>query len=260
MRAGRFVGIAGIRLDYNSIFGFVPCPRIGVIYKQNNSLRFKMSAGRAFRSPSLGELYMPDMPINTSTTVRADSGLQPEYIWAVDGGPEIDLTKWCSVRMSGFYNKMDDLVTQKVVNQYFQGILQNVTLSHRNTEKAWSYGLENSLDIRFAQWGSFFCNYTYTKSQGLIIGDIYGRLEYIPEHQFNTGVYFRKPFGRFEVNGSVLENYVGARDYLDWMKTMQDISSGSKPMPVTPSDFAPTPMTLPLKSPITDLCGSASKV
>jgi outer membrane receptor for ferrienterochelin and colicins len=244
MRLGKFVTIAGLRLDYNSIFGFVPSPRVGLIYKQNNSLRLKLSAGRAFRSPSLSELYMPDLPVNTSTTVRSEPGLKPEYIWAVDGGPELDVTKWCSVRISGFYNKMDDLVTQKVVNQYFQGILQNVTLSHKNTEKAWSAGLENSLDIRFAQWGSFFFNYTYTKSRGLITANVYGKLEYIPEHQFNTGIYFRKSFGRFSLNGSVLENYVGSRDYLDWLVTMQDISNGLKPMPLTPSDFSPTPMTL----------------
>jgi outer membrane cobalamin receptor len=238
----KLVAIAGLRIDYNSIFGFVPCPRVGFIYKQNNNLRLKMSAGRAFRAPSLGELYLPDMPINSSTTVHADSALQPEYIWTVDGGPEISITKWMDLRISGFYNAMDDLITQKVINPYFQGILQNVSLSHKNTEKAWSAGLENSLEIRFMKWGSFFANYTYTKSEDM---QMQGRLEYIPEHQFNAGVYCKKPFGRFVVCGSVLENYVGSRDYLDWFKTLQDIQNNIKPMPVTPSDFTPTYKSLP---------------
>jgi outer membrane cobalamin receptor len=244
MRFWRFTAIAGLRLDENSIFGPVLCPRVGVIYKQNSALRFKASAGRAFRAPSLGELYLPDMPINTSTTLRADSTLKPEYIWTIDGGPEFDIAKWLGVRVSGFYNRMDSLITQRVVNQYFQGILQNTYLSHRNTDKAWSGGLENSLELRYAKWGTFFINYTFTRSRDLTIADSHTGLEYIPEHQCNFGVYFKKSFGRFGVNGSVLENYVGSRQYLDWLVTMQDIQFNGKPMPLTPGDFTPTPVTL----------------
>lgn len=238
----RLTTVAGLRFDYNSIFGIVPCPRLGFIYKQNPMFRLKVSAGRAFRAPSLAELYMPDMPINTSTTLLPDSSLKPEYIWSVDGGPEIDIMKWMSLRISGFYNSMDDLITQKVVNEYFQNIWLDTRLSHKNTEKAWSAGMENSLELRLNKWGSFFFNYTYTKSEDM---QLHGQLEYIPEHQFNTGVYVKRTFGPITLSGSVLGNFVGKRDYLDWRVTLDSMQAGKIPLPPTPSDFNPSFVTLP---------------
>jgi len=238
LKFGRIISTAALRLDYNSIFGFVPCPRLGLIYKQNDKLRLKFSIGRAFRAPSLGELFLPDMPINTSTTLRANPDLRPEYIWAVDGGPEFDVTKWANVRISGFYNSMDDLIGQQIINQGFQGITENAFLSHKNISRAWSAGAEGSLEIRLWHWGNYFLNYTYTKSRDM---EMLGNLEYIPEHQFNTGVYFKKSMDRFAFTGSVMENFVGARDYLDWIATLQDTSM---PLPLTPSDFKPTYLTL----------------
>jgi outer membrane cobalamin receptor len=241
LRFWRLITTAGLRLDDNSVFGLVPSPRFGLIYKQNSMLRLKFSAGRAFRAPSLGELYMPDMPINTGTILQADSLLRPEYIWTLDGGPEIDITKWLNVRFSGFYNKMDDLITQRITNPYFQGIFDYAVLSHVNTEKAWSGGIESTCEIRMGQSAAFFFNYTYTKSEDMTLNS---SLEYIPQHQFNTGVYFRKSFGRWALNGSVLENYVGRRDYLDWLIATQDIQSGIKPLPSSPADITPSPTSL----------------
>ena len=238
----RIVAVAGVRLDDNSVFGTVLCPRIGIIYKHNSMIRLKVSAGRAFRAPSLGELYMPDMPINSSTTLQSDSALKPEYIWTVDGGPEIDVTKWFDVRFSGFFNNMNDLITQKVTNVGYQNIYNQVFLSHQNTEEARSGGIENTCELRFAQWASFFINYTFTQSEGMAL---HNALEYIPQHQFNTGIYFKTSFGSFTADGSMVEDYVGIRGYLDWSITMQNIQNQSTPLPSLPSDITPTNTPLP---------------
>jgi iron complex outermembrane receptor protein len=243
----RLIAIAGIRIDYNSFFGLIPSPRAGVVYKQNNALRFKLSAGRAFRAPSLAEMYMPDLPINTTTVLQANPGLKPEYIWAIDGGPEFDITKWMGLRISGFYNSMDNLITQKVTNTGYLEIIKKLklaTLSHRNVEKAWSAGLENSLEMRAGNWGSFFINYTYTESEDM---KLHTKLEYIPQHQCNAGVFLKKSFGRFTVSGSISESFMGARDYLDWAKTMQiltDTTNKTITLPSSPTDLAPTDTTL----------------
>jgi outer membrane cobalamin receptor len=243
----RLIAVAGIRIDYNSFFGLVPSPRAGVVYKQNNALRFKLSAGRAFRAPSLAELYMPDLPINTTTTLQANPDLKPEYIWAIDGGPEWDITKWMGLRISGFYNSMDNLISQKVTNAGYLEIINKsklATLSHRNVEKAWSAGLENSLEMRAGNSGSFFINYTYTESEDM---KLHTKLEYIPQHQCNAGIYLKKSFGRFTISGSITENFMGARDYLDWAKTMQnllDTNNTTIPLPSSPTDLTPTDTTL----------------
>ena len=229
----RLIAIAGLRVDYNSIFGFVPCPRLGFVYKQNNMLRLKLSAGRGFRAPSLGELYMPDMPVSSSATIIANPNLKPEYIWSVDGGPEVDITKWITLRISGFYNSMDQLITQKIINEYFQSALQNTKLSSKNIQNAWSAGLENSIEVRLGRWGMFFLNYTYTKSED---EELKGPLEYIPDHNFNAGIYLKKAFGPITLSGSIMENYVGERYYLAWqLETITGL----------PSDITPSLISLP---------------
>lgn len=236
MRYGRFVGVAGARLDYNSVFGAALCPKVGLIYKQNDMFRLKLSAGRAFRAPSLGELYLPDLPINSGTTLVSNPLLVPEYIWTVDGGPEFDFLKLMNVRIAGFYNYMNDLITQQVINQYYNQFLQNALLSHKNIENAWSAGAEASLQFRLPQWGMFFFNYTYTRSEN---EQMHGPLDYIPEHTFNAGIYFGKAFGPVTVSGSILEDYVGSREYLDFQE------AALHPLPSDPQDISPAYVTLP---------------
>jgi outer membrane receptor protein involved in Fe transport len=237
----RLITVAGLRLDYNSVFGIVPSPRLGSLYKLTPQFLIKASAGRAFRAPSLTELNMPDLPINTNTTVHSEPTLRPEYIWSVDGGPEIEVTKWLSLKFTGFYNYMNDLITQKIINEYFQNIEKDTKLSHRNTETAWSAGLENSLVLRLFNWGNFFLNYSYTASRDLQMD---GALEYIPEHQFSAGIFGKKSFGPFTIKGSVLGNFVGDRQYLDWRLSWDLIQAGEMPIPSPISDFRPSYMTL----------------
>ena len=237
MRFWRMIAIAGARVDYNSVFGAALCPKLGLVYKQNDILSLKLTAGRAFRAPSLAELYLPDLPINTSSTLVSNPALVPEYIWTVDGGPEIDLFKWMNVRVSGFYNYMNDLITQKVINQYLEDFLQNALLSNQNIENAWSSGIETSVQARLLRWGTLFFNYTFTKSENM---QMKGSLDYIPEHAFNVGVYFGKAFGPITVSGSVLEDYVGSREYLDWQAAALDSTRAF----TNPADFTPEYVTL----------------
>lgn len=236
----KLISIAGIRFDYNSIFGSVFSPRIGFVYKHNKSLRLKLSFGRAFRAPSLAELYMPDLPLNTSTTLQANPDLKPEYIWSLDFGPEYNIFNWLKIKSSIFYNFMDNLITQKVTNAGYQEILMGkATLSHKNVEKAWSYGLENSLEIKVLDFANIFMNYTYTNSYDIRMK---GKLEYIPDHQANTGLLINKTIKNFTVTASITENFMGERDYLDWAVTMQDTT---KPLPSSPTDITPSYVTLP---------------
>lgn len=235
----KLVCVAGIRIDDNSIFNAVLSPRLGLVYKQTSDIRYKVSFGRGFRSPSLGELYLPDMPINTSTTLQANPALQPEYIWALDAGPEFEFTKQLSLKVSGFYNAMDHLIVQKIVNGNYMDVLQNATLSHKNIDKARSYGLENSIEYRIFAFANLFANYTYTESEDM---DMHTRLEYIPRHSCNFGVYFDKKINGIGLYGSVLEQFTDTRDYLDWQKTLLD---SNLVVPEHPTELKPSMSSLP---------------
>jgi|WetSurMetagenome_2_1015567.scaffolds.fasta_scaffold00055_58 outer membrane cobalamin receptor len=239
--AGRFVGIVGARLDYNSVFGTALSPKFGLVYKQNDRFRLKLSAGRAFRAPSLGELYLPDMPINSSTTLVSNPSLKPEYIWTVDGGPELEIGKLVSVRATGFYNNMNDLITQKVVSKYVQDLLTNALFSHRNIQNAWSAGAVASVELKIPRWGTAFLNYTYTKSEN---ERMRGPLDYIPEHAANAGIFLQKSFGPITVSASLLENYESAREYLDWQVAVGNILNGTQVLP-NPEDLSPVYVSIP---------------
>lgn len=45
--------VTGLRLDYNSIYGWLPAPRINIKYAFHDKLVFRALAGRGFRSPNV---------------------------------------------------------------------------------------------------------------------------------------------------------------------------------------------------------------
>jgi outer membrane receptor protein involved in Fe transport len=75
----------GARLDHYSTFGDAVSPRFTVIVKPTDSDVIKLMAGRAFRAPSIYELYYNDGGISqvpACASTSACTALQPESIWS----------------------------------------------------------------------------------------------------------------------------------------------------------------------------------
>ena len=51
---------AGVRYDYNQIFGGQLNPRVGFTYRPQDELSFHASIGRAYRAPTYDDLYWPE--------------------------------------------------------------------------------------------------------------------------------------------------------------------------------------------------------
>jgi outer membrane receptor for ferrienterochelin and colicins len=72
---------AGIRYDYNQIFGNQFSPRIGFSYRLQDELNFHASVGRAYRVPNFDDLYWP-----ADSYVAGNPDLVPEVAWAYEAG------------------------------------------------------------------------------------------------------------------------------------------------------------------------------
>lgn len=82
-------------------------PRIGILGRVSKELALRASVYRAFRAPTLNELYRP-FQVGTVLTA-ANEALGPETLWGAEAGPQI-VVEQIVVRATGFYNHLDDAI------------------------------------------------------------------------------------------------------------------------------------------------------
>ena len=144
---------AGARLDHYSTFGNALNPRVSLIVKPLDATVIKLMAGRAFRAPSIYELYYNDGGISQIPS----GGLQPEHVWS----GEIELTQhfaqlWTAVA-SAWASEISDIIQlaglPSGLDQY-----QNVSGSLRavgaeaELRREWRQGWMASATYSFAHW------------------------------------------------------------------------------------------------------------
>lgn len=86
--AARLVIQPAVRLDAYSTFGTAVSPSIALSTWTDHGVRFRASAGRAFRAPTYTERYYTD------PNHRAQATLEPEHGWTLDGGIDWQGENW----------------------------------------------------------------------------------------------------------------------------------------------------------------------
>ncbi len=125
-------------------------PKLAAHYQLSPTVRLRGTVGRAFRAPTLNELYRP-FQVGTIVTAANDA-LGPESLWGGDLGLELAPMPWLALRLTGFGNLLDGAIT-------------NVTLpdgsrQRQNLGQARIIGLEAGADARFARFFSLALGYT----------------------------------------------------------------------------------------------------
>ena len=121
----------GLRYDHYSDFGKTVNPRLALVWSPPIPLTTKLLYGRAFRAPTLNELYITKNP-----ALEGDSGLDPEIIDTLELAFEYFPLLELNSRLSLFYYDMDDSIdtvpssTPGVINKY------------ANTDGQRAYGFE----------------------------------------------------------------------------------------------------------------------
>lgn len=217
----RLIIVPGLRLDYHSDFGSALSPKLGVSWRITDKVRTRLSAGGAFRAPTLSELYMPDLLINPQFKITSNPHLKPEYIKAFDLALELSPTPQIKNQIGLFYNYMDNLVGQNID-------LSNIAdpkITHKNISKAWSMGVEIENEFQFLQWLNIILSATLQDSRDVSAGEIASQftdadtilpLDYIPNISADLGVRIEKKVKDITIGGELTETFVGKRSYQEW--------------------------------------------
>lgn len=166
----------GTRIDYSKLDSlstqYQINPKLGVSYSLSDLTSLRLSVGRAFRSPSVGEAF-------TSTTasgivVIPNPNLKPEKSWSFEAGINQIVSENINLDASVFQSEYDNLIEAKFVSP-FTGQFINVT-------RARIQGLEVSAKTSFFEKLLLMnISYSYLKPMDRVENDI---LRFRSKHLF----------------------------------------------------------------------------
>ena len=142
-------------------------------------LRLRGSVYRAFRAPTLNELYRNFSVGNTFT--EANAGLRPETVFGSEAG--IDwVGEGSSVRVTAFRNSMDNLITNVTLSSSPSSIVRQ----RANAAAALSRGVEAEFRKQWKDW-SGEAKYLFADSR-FLSGP---RISQVPKHQGSAELAYR---------------------------------------------------------------------
>ncbi len=196
------IGTAGYPKSYSSRDASAFSPKASLVYKPFEKTALKTSIGKAFRPPTVYELYRT-WTSSSGVTYAGNPDLKPETTTSWDIGIEQGLWKGAKIKATYFENYMKDLIYRKTISATLQ---ENI-----NAGKAESKGVEIETEQRLDKWLRLFANFTYTDAkikENAAKPETEGkRLTDVPERMFNAGAEFeRGPF-----SASLTGRYVSKR-------------------------------------------------
>jgi outer membrane cobalamin receptor len=102
----------GGRYDTNSESESAFSPKLGLFYKLNDRISFRGSAGKAFRAPTLQELYQPTWLMGMYL-FYSNPDLKPETLWSYDIGTTIKITPEIEFSLTGFYSQIENMISTR---------------------------------------------------------------------------------------------------------------------------------------------------
>lgn len=177
---------SGVRYDHYSDFGGTTNPRLALVWATTDSITTKLLYGRAFRAPSIAELYVTSNPVSLGNT-----DLDPETIDTYEFAFSQTISSELLYTANVFYYQIEDLIT---LTDTGLG-----TKQFQNVGERTGYGTELEVDYNPINTLRLLANYAYQKSEddntNEDVGDapnhqIYGRSEweFITDWHFDTQV------------------------------------------------------------------------
>ncbi|MDR3256160.1 MAG: TonB-dependent receptor [Endomicrobium sp.] len=155
----KFRLIPSLRVDNNSVFGWVFTPALSAIFNLNDKVKFSANSGKVWRAPTFNDLYYPGL---------GNPDLKPEYGLSSDIGAEYSYGK-IKLIATGFYINSKDLIRWDGTRS-------------KNIAKTKQYGFEFEAGYIMNLLLSHKLNYTYLKAEDESTKKI---LEYTPENTIN---------------------------------------------------------------------------
>jgi iron complex outermembrane receptor protein len=192
-------GVPGSLTVYESNTESAVSPRVAAVWKPLADTAVRASAGRAFRAPTLYELYRGWQ--SGSTTYRSNPFLEPETAWTSELGVDQHLfDRRTRLSLTGFFNDIEDLIYYRT---------EGSTKTRDNAGKARTFGLEfeasHAVTDRLTLWGNFTWTNSEITENPTDPASENRRMDGIPEITWNTGLDIRGDGYR----GSLTGRYYG---------------------------------------------------
>ncbi|HEA46880.1 MAG TPA: TonB-dependent receptor [bacterium] len=188
----------GGRWDYHPAFGTEGSPKASLRYKVTKKTTLRASGGRAYRAPTLNDLYWNQPPL-----YFGNPDLKPEKAWAWDVGIDQIFTKNLLGKLTFFRREVDDLITwEETPPGSWIYIPQNV-------DKAHIWGLESELRAKMGKYFLGGIGYTWLETRNKTVGPNYNNdLTYTPTHKANVYLEYKTKLGLL---ARVEEEFVDSR-------------------------------------------------
>jgi len=183
--------VPGIRYDDHSTYGDSFNPKLGMMYRLFESTTFRGSVGRAFKSPTIRQLYYDVPYYHGPFWIESNPDLQPETSIGYSAGVEQWLLKdRLVVNLGLFRNDIEDMVVSETSGRTYNGQELRV---YRNVDEAMTQGLDVGAKILLSKDFTMSAGYVYTDSEDKENGL---ELTYTPNHQVHvTPAYEYTPLG-----------------------------------------------------------------
>ena len=207
------VGGEGYPADYEARTSSFVSPRVALSIKPHLDTRLKFSVSRAFRGPTVFELYRT-WTLSSGRVYYANPELGPETMVAIDAGLQQRFGGF-TAGITGFHNDVQELIDRRS--------LEGGDAVFINTGQVRTRGVELQGEYRLGASARAFANYTWTDTEVIeneAAPETEGkRLTSVPQHMANGGVELLSAPWTAGVHG----RYVGKRFGLD---TNDDVVNG----------------------------------
>ncbi|HZI14473.1 MAG TPA: TonB-dependent receptor, partial [Myxococcus sp.] len=131
-------------------------PRLGVRFRPVDGLTLRASGYRAFRAPTLNELYRP-FQVGTVLTA-ANAQLRAERLWGAEAGLEAESSRGRTARVTGFWNTLHEPITNVTLAE---PLPDGSSRQRKNLGRARVRGVEANLDWRLSRRWTALLAYTF---------------------------------------------------------------------------------------------------
>ncbi len=189
----------GTRFDYNKFIGGFEekqfSPKLSLIYSPDTkheilrNTSFRLLAGRAFRTPSIAELYFKKELFGGFDFVY-NPNLKPEEMFSLEVGLRKQFKTRFSFDISAFFNLYNNLIQYVNIGNSINGPfqVQNIANSQvKGIEINFEYGSDIKLFKEKLIYGLQF-DYSYIDARDLSSGRTNDFLPYKPKHLFNSSI------------------------------------------------------------------------
>ncbi|MFH1896743.1 MAG: TonB-dependent receptor [Candidatus Desantisbacteria bacterium] len=138
----------GARYDHHNDYGSMVSPRLGLVYNlKNHPTVFKLSTGKAFRSPDFSELYNQQYFLSTLVQKQPNKELVPEEITSYEAGIFHQFNEKMRGKMVVFKNDMKNLIALRYSTPVVVGAVSTfVRAEYANQALAETKGVELGLE------------------------------------------------------------------------------------------------------------------